>query len=437
MSEFQNYKEKVDQLRWLVRPFSANNQQGLDRRSEMVATLALLTAIFSTIALLLFPLADDAGWVGNVRIAGIVGSIAAYVLARMQRTDAGVWLLIMLAIHVPAFSAAASDAALEASSYLHLGTVLAFFALPNKQATMAGIVSLMLVFVLAIVSSSKPELIYANIIMGFSLIAMLRVAVQHREKQLRQIESQAARLVAYEQGRQELVRHQEQADFLKQVVSNLGHDIKTPLSVINLQSNILEHKHGDPMITRRTRKIIEAVEQIDAVIENLRQLNRASESAILPAAQVDLNQLIREASEGWLDANGQYEMHLSKETLMLQGNRDSLRLAVQALIENAFVHGESDVMVSVTTGSRDGDIVFSVTDTGPGIAREELASIFEFTYKIDKSRQSSQGGTGLGLPIAKRIIENHGGRIEVDSDLGMGTQVNVCLPAIEFAAVPV
>jgi len=100
------------------------------------------------------------------------------------------------------------------------------------------------------------------------------------------------------------------------------------------------------------------------------------------------------------------------------------------LVDNAIKYGRAQG--SVTVGGRttdDGKIELSVQDDGPGIPAESLDRVFERFYRVDKARSREQGGTGLGLSIVKHIIQNHGGKVWVKSDLGKGTTFFFTLPA--------
>jgi two-component system sensor histidine kinase VicK len=79
---------------------------------------------------------------------------------------------------------------------------------------------------------------------------------------------------------------------------------------------------------------------------------------------------------------------------------------------------------------RSGELRISVEDRGPGIPEEELPRIFERFYRLDKARSRRLGGAGLGLPIAKTIVEAHGGHVEAVSRIGEGTKMTLCLPLL-------
>jgi len=85
------------------------------------------------------------------------------------------------------------------------------------------------------------------------------------------------------------------------------------------------------------------------------------------------------------------------------------------------------VAVEVRIG--DEEVLLSVRDTGIGIPTRDLPRIFERFYRVDRARSRETGGTGLGLAIVKHVVENHGGRVAVDSELGRGTRFEVRLPA--------
>jgi len=114
-------------------------------------------------------------------------------------------------------------------------------------------------------------------------------------------------------------------------------------------------------------------------------------------------------------------------------NIDSHRISqvLHNLLVNAVAHTTEGDSISVTVGQQGNWVEVSVTDTGEGIPADDLQNIFERFYRVDKSRARATGGTGLGLTIAKRLVEAHGGRIEVQSELGKGSRFAFTIPITE------
>jgi len=100
------------------------------------------------------------------------------------------------------------------------------------------------------------------------------------------------------------------------------------------------------------------------------------------------------------------------------------------LLENAIAHTNRDGTITVAARQQDGYVEVSVSDTGEGIPAQDLPYIFERFYRVDKSRTRATGGSGLGLTIAKRLVEAHGGEISVQSELGKGSRFSFTLPVL-------
>jgi signal transduction histidine kinase len=111
-------------------------------------------------------------------------------------------------------------------------------------------------------------------------------------------------------------------------------------------------------------------------------------------------------------------------------NIDSHRIGqvLRNLLENAMAHTGAGGTITVTARQRQNCVEVAVTDTGEGIPPEDLPNIFERFYRVDKSRARATGGSGLGLTIAKRLIEAHGSSIEADSEMGKGSTFTFTLP---------
>jgi signal transduction histidine kinase len=112
---------------------------------------------------------------------------------------------------------------------------------------------------------------------------------------------------------------------------------------------------------------------------------------------------------------------------------DSNRISqvLRNLLDNAVAHTPRGGTITVTARQQDKWVEVGVDDTGEGIPAEDLPNIFERFYRVDKSRTRATGGSGLGLTIARRLVEVHGGRIEVQSELGKGSCFTFTLPVSE------
>ena len=115
----------------------------------------------------------------------------------------------------------------------------------------------------------------------------------------------------------------------------------------------------------------------------------------------------------------------------VSGDRRRLAEVLQNLIDNALQYTLSRGQIVVSTEARDGEVVFTVADTGIGIPKADQSRIFERFYRVDAARSRELGGTGLGLSIAKHIVEVHGGRIWVDSEIGRGSQFHFTIPIFQ------
>ena len=119
---------------------------------------------------------------------------------------------------------------------------------------------------------------------------------------------------------------------------------------------------------------------------------------------------------------------------MLEADPDRLTQVLRNLVRNAVAHTEPGGPRRVVATARDEGLTIAVSDDGPGIPPEQLERVFERFHRIDEGRARERGGTGLGLPIARAIVEAHGGRIWAESAPGAGTTITLELPGYRPAA---
>lgn len=114
----------------------------------------------------------------------------------------------------------------------------------------------------------------------------------------------------------------------------------------------------------------------------------------------------------------------------LSGSREELLSAMSNLVNNAVRYTPAGGTIRIGWSRLDEDhVVFSVQDTGPGIAAEHLPRLSERFYRVDRSRSRETGGTGLGLAITKHVVQRHGGQLRIESELGRGSNFMLSFPA--------
>jgi two-component system sensor histidine kinase ResE len=124
-------------------------------------------------------------------------------------------------------------------------------------------------------------------------------------------------------------------------------------------------------------------------------------------------------------------VNLSDKLLPVNIDSHRIKQVLHNLLENAVDHTAKGDAITVTAIQQGDWVEVAVTDTGEGIPPEDIPNIFERFYRVDKSRSRATGGSGLGLTIAKSMVEAHGGKIDVQSEPGQGSRFAFTLPVSE------
>ena len=213
---------------------------------------------------------------------------------------------------------------------------------------------------------------------------------------------------------------------------DIAHELRTPLS--NIQGYLEAIKDGLIQPTPETIDTInEQTLHLLRLVKDLRLLARVETGDLrLQLAQTHVEDLLGsgvEAIRPRAEAEG-VALGLDVQAPLPVVDLDGTRIAqaVGNLLENAITHTPEGGSVTVSAHAAANGIEVTVADTGPGIAAEDLPRLFDRFYRADPSRSRSTGGSGLGLTIARRLVEAHGGSIEVKSALGEGSRFTVRLP---------
>ncbi|HEU0079348.1 MAG TPA: GAF domain-containing sensor histidine kinase, partial [Longimicrobiaceae bacterium] len=217
-----------------------------------------------------------------------------------------------------------------------------------------------------------------------------------------------------------------------EVLGVVAHDLKNPLGAVRMYAFLL----AESPLPERDRKIVEgiarAVEQMDRLIRDLLEVSRIEAgSLVLEREAVQAGALVWEAVEAAEADAGWRGIALTAEVrddeTRVDVDRHRLRQVFDNLIGNALKYTPAGGAITLGVETREGEVCFSVTDTGPGIAPEDLPHLFDRFYQ---ARHTRKGGAGLGLSIVKGIVEAHGGRVAVESSLGRGTTFRFTLPVL-------
>jgi two-component system phosphate regulon sensor histidine kinase PhoR len=221
----------------------------------------------------------------------------------------------------------------------------------------------------------------------------------------------------------------------EEFVANVSHELRTPLSLIKgYVETLLDGARNDPVVAERFLKIIERnASRLDLLIQDLLAISALESGRIkLNLQPVPLRPLAEKVLADLktrTDAKGVKLINdLPELTALADANR--LEQVLANLVDNAIKYGRADGTVTIGGRKDDADkLEIFVQDDGPGIPPESLDRIFERFYRVDKARSREQGGTGLGLSIVKHIVQNHGGKVWVKSELGKGATFFFTLPA--------
>lgn len=216
---------------------------------------------------------------------------------------------------------------------------------------------------------------------------------------------------------------------LREFISDASHELRTPLTSIRGYAEMFQRAELDPQeLATAMRRIEQEAGRMAALVDNLLALARLDEQRPSDWAAVDLAELVEDAASDARAADSGRE--ITTETtgpLVVAGDRRQLAAAVANLWRNALLHTPPTTPVQLSARSDDGTVVIDVVDHGPGIPVGDRELVFRRLWRADAAE--GRAGAGLGLSIAARIIELHGGSIEVLDTPGGGATFRVRVPA--------
>jgi two-component system phosphate regulon sensor histidine kinase PhoR len=218
-------------------------------------------------------------------------------------------------------------------------------------------------------------------------------------------------------------------------VANVSHEFRTPLTAIQgFSETLLAGAMNDPQNRDRFLGIIvEHSRRLARLTEDLLMLSKMDADRLeleirrLPVEQL-VSSCIETSQPRAIEKDLRLSVNLGKNIPDIAGDRRRLTEVLQNLLDNAIQYTPSGGQIMVSAETKDGEVVFTVSDTGIGIPEADQPRIFERFYRVDVARSREVGGTGLGLSIAKHLMEAHSGNLWVESEVGHGSQFHFSVP---------
>jgi two-component system OmpR family sensor kinase len=229
-----------------------------------------------------------------------------------------------------------------------------------------------------------------------------------------------------------LQRLQHAMEAQRQFVGDAAHELRSPLTAVQLQLSLLKRASDDTERAAAIERLERGVQRSNRLVQQLLTLARQDPQAPdAPAETVDINALARELVADFEPQAAQQRQSLVLEAaldlVLVHGVREALRVMLSNLIDNALRYTPAEGKIIVRTSHASGRALIEVEDSGPGIAPEQRARVFDRFYRVPHAAFAD--GSGLGLAIVKRVVERHGGEVSLhDADAARGLKVRVILP---------
>jgi signal transduction histidine kinase len=228
---------------------------------------------------------------------------------------------------------------------------------------------------------------------------------------------------------------------IREFTLHASHELKTPLSLMRNELDTALHDESLSSSERqRVTSLLEEIERLTHIVDGLMFLTKADTGLLaLEKTQLRLDELVRDAAD---DAEVLAHPHQIQcrieacEPVSVAGDRRRLRQLLLILTDNAVKYNHAGGRLTLALRRRDGHAELTVTNTGPGIPQEQLERVFDRFFRGDPSHNREVDGCGLGLTIAQRLVQAHGGEIFIESNLQRQTSVAVRLPALDPAPSP-
>ena len=232
---------------------------------------------------------------------------------------------------------------------------------------------------------------------------------------------------------QDITEHVKLDKMRKEFVADVSHELKTPItSIMGYSDTLIDNSVPENMQKEFLSRISEEANRMSELVKDLLTLSKYDSTNVGHKEEFDLGEVVKntfdrvkiEADKKNQDA----ECLITADIPVVFADKKGIERVILNIITNAIKYTDEGGTIKVYVGFVYNDAYIKVIDNGIGIPEEEIPKVFERFYRVDKSRTRGMGGTGLGLPIAKEILNQNEGKIDIKSEFGKGTEVVIRIP---------
>lgn len=220
----------------------------------------------------------------------------------------------------------------------------------------------------------------------------------------------------------------------KDFVANVSHELRTPItSIKGFSETLLDGAMNEPVILKDFLEIIQKEsDRLHLLVNDLLELSGIERDGFrLNTKEILISDVINDAKKitsGLAERKNMNIILKGNTSIVVQADTDRLIQVMVNLLTNAINYSKEETTITIDTFETAYEAIIEVTDEGMGIDPTQLPRLFERFYRVDRARSRESGGTGLGLAIVKHLIEAHGGKVAVSSELGVGTTFTIFVP---------
>ena len=225
----------------------------------------------------------------------------------------------------------------------------------------------------------------------------------------------------------------------KEFVANVSHELKTPITTIkSYTETLMDYDDIDEDLMCKFLSVIDnECDRMARIVSNLLQLsNMDYNKTVWHKVEYPVGKLIKDSCMklelAFKEKNQKLNVEIAEDIPDIVIDKDGIEQVILNIISNAIKYTPENGTIDIYAREEEQQVMITIKDNGLGIPDEDKGRIFERFYRVDKGRSRELGGTGLGLSIAKQIAESHGGDILLKSEYGIGTEVDIILPIMEY-----